>query len=672
MTRGMFVTVLGRMAGVNPGNYAGPSTFTDVSENAYYAPYVAWAAKYGVTVGMGDGKFSPDAYINRQQMAAFFVRYFETFGVDYETGANITSNPADLDSVSSWARDAVLKLWRTGLLVGNGENFDPTGSATRAQTATICYRTDEAVATWYSEPGVPSTRVRIDPATGLPYDADAQPGEQPSASPGPGHISGGGGSVSGNSYSVGFYDGSRLIKRFSVKRNEPLGQVPTVAESSKANYILEGYYTDSNFTTPFYAEDPVTGNMNVYAKYESMGDAEALTLDSFARMDQQPDVSFRFKALDRTADTTVTGATTLYAKWTAKIVTVTFNTNGGVNLGAGEAEKAVMYGDTYGVLPTPERSGYGFRGWWSAADGGTQVTTDTTVTATEDHALYAHWVELKTIPETVFTFGVQETAAYDKNSHTAAYTFTPESGESYTEDSFTVTYTRVSDEFIGENKDAGAAPTMAGTYNVTITRAADDTYAKFDQTYTGVLVIERATRTVTTISADELSIYDSNIGMTYGKVSLSYNGGQALDLDESSEALKCGYQATSSLGTYKYTAEDGLIYDLAPGTDSSKCFKGTFGGDGHTISGLYSTTYGLFQAIGSGAVIQNVTLDDCYIGYKGGLIRTGIGGTTLKNCISNATINNSGASSSDRIVYTVLANFTDEGNTARPLPEKVS
>lgn len=643
-----------------------------------------------------------------------------------------------------------------------------------------------------------------------------------------------------------------------------------MAESSKANYILEGYYTDSNFTTPFYAEDPVTGNMNVYAKYESMGDAEALTLDSFARMDQQPDVSFRFKALDRTADTpeaaktavtlavkdgsdpveitvsvsgvytvsapagsmatitfdakggsaveskslpiggilgslptptrtgytfdgwftddgtfanqvdantTVTGATTLYAKWTAKIVTVTFNTNGGVNLGAGEAEKAVMYGDTYGVLPTPERSGYGFRGWWTAVDGGTQVTTDTTVTATEDHALYAHWVELKTIPETVFTFGVQETATYDKNSHTAAYTFTPESGESYTENSFTITYTRVSDEFSGENKDAGAAPTMAGTYNVTITRAADDTYAKFDQTYTGVLVIERATRTVTTISADELSIYDSNIGMTYGKVSLSYNGGQALDLDESSEALKCGYQATSSLGTYKYTAEDGLIYDLAPGTictiqkllisgdlnyedseitvdgakqfttnaaptntvedqfgsmdtycasdffdwnaseitlsapgdlaalaymvnqgntfegqtirlsksvdcssflwtpigtDSSKCFKGTFDGDGHTISGLYSTTYGLFQAIGSGAVIQNVTLDDCYIGYKGGLIRTGIGGTTLKNCISNATINNSGASSSDRIVYTVLANFTDEGNTARPLPEKVS
>ena len=48
MTRGMFVTVLGRMAGVNPEDYAGPSSFADVAETAYYAPYVAWAAKYGI------------------------------------------------------------------------------------------------------------------------------------------------------------------------------------------------------------------------------------------------------------------------------------------------------------------------------------------------------------------------------------------------------------------------------------------------------------------------------------------------------------------------------------------------------------------------------------------------------------------------------------------------
>jgi len=54
MTRGMFVTVLGRMAGIAPGKYAGVSQFTDVAEDAYYAPYVNWAWQYGITGGTGN------------------------------------------------------------------------------------------------------------------------------------------------------------------------------------------------------------------------------------------------------------------------------------------------------------------------------------------------------------------------------------------------------------------------------------------------------------------------------------------------------------------------------------------------------------------------------------------------------------------------------------------
>lgn len=77
MTRGMFVTVLGRMAGIDPAKYGGDTGFTDVPEGMYYAPYVKWAAQYGITGGTGDGRFSPDALITRQQMAALFVRYFE-------------------------------------------------------------------------------------------------------------------------------------------------------------------------------------------------------------------------------------------------------------------------------------------------------------------------------------------------------------------------------------------------------------------------------------------------------------------------------------------------------------------------------------------------------------------------------------------------------------------
>ena len=51
MTRGMFVTVLGRMAGVDPDDYSGKTDFSDVPAKAYYAPYVQWAAQYNITAG---------------------------------------------------------------------------------------------------------------------------------------------------------------------------------------------------------------------------------------------------------------------------------------------------------------------------------------------------------------------------------------------------------------------------------------------------------------------------------------------------------------------------------------------------------------------------------------------------------------------------------------------
>ena len=82
MTRGMFVTVLGRMAGVNPDYYGGNTVFTDVPADAYYAPYVAWASMYGITDGTGEGVFSPNALVDRQQLATFIMRYLEAFGVE--------------------------------------------------------------------------------------------------------------------------------------------------------------------------------------------------------------------------------------------------------------------------------------------------------------------------------------------------------------------------------------------------------------------------------------------------------------------------------------------------------------------------------------------------------------------------------------------------------------
>lgn len=79
---------------------------------------------------------------------------------------------------------------------------------------------------------------------------------------------------------------------------------------------------------------------------------------------------------------------TIYSRWTTNKYTVSFNVTGG----NGEFDNIVVeYGTTYGTLPVPTRTGYTFDGWWTARDGGSQVTADTTVSITSSQTLYAHW-----------------------------------------------------------------------------------------------------------------------------------------------------------------------------------------------------------------------------------------------------------------------------------------
>lgn len=85
---------------------------------------------------------------------------------------------------------------------------------------------------------------------------------------------------------------------------------------------------------------------------------------------------------------TVPGAITLYAGWTPAQYTVTFDANEGT---VETASKSVTYTEVYGELPTPTRVGYAFAGWFTEADGGEQVTAETSFNRTENQTLYAHW-----------------------------------------------------------------------------------------------------------------------------------------------------------------------------------------------------------------------------------------------------------------------------------------
>ena len=139
ITRGMFVTVLGRKAGVIDG--AAVTEYADVAGDEYYAAHIKWATENGIVNGYGDGAFGPNDIITREQMATIILRY-NTFLGRGPAGAWAVELPfADVAEISEYAVDGVMYCYKDGIMTGKNDNmFDPQGKATRAEVATVLER----------------------------------------------------------------------------------------------------------------------------------------------------------------------------------------------------------------------------------------------------------------------------------------------------------------------------------------------------------------------------------------------------------------------------------------------------------------------------------------------------------------------------------------------------
>ena len=130
-TRAQIVTFLWRAAGSPEPKTA--SSFTDVPANAYYAKAVAWAVENGVTNGMTETTFAPDATCTRGQSVTFLYRALKGT-------ASGSTNFTDVKSDAFYA-DAV--NWAVASDVTNGTSnttFSPNADCTRAEIVTFLYR----------------------------------------------------------------------------------------------------------------------------------------------------------------------------------------------------------------------------------------------------------------------------------------------------------------------------------------------------------------------------------------------------------------------------------------------------------------------------------------------------------------------------------------------------
>lgn len=115
------------------------ASFTDLESGKWYNVYIASAEKYGITQGIGGGKFGIGQKITREQMAAMAYRAIKAVGKDLavQTEEMVFS---DFDLIASYAIEPVQVMQKAGIFSGKGNNrFAPKDLATRAEAAKIVY-----------------------------------------------------------------------------------------------------------------------------------------------------------------------------------------------------------------------------------------------------------------------------------------------------------------------------------------------------------------------------------------------------------------------------------------------------------------------------------------------------------------------------------------------------
>ena len=137
-TRAQAVTFLWRAAG-SPEPKSVLLPFADVPAGSYYAKAVAWAVENGITKGVSGTLFAPNATCTRAQIVTFLWRA-------QQSPASGGANPFVDVRADAYYYDAVLWAAKEGVTSGTGSvTFSPDVTCTRGQIVTLIYRSRESI-----------------------------------------------------------------------------------------------------------------------------------------------------------------------------------------------------------------------------------------------------------------------------------------------------------------------------------------------------------------------------------------------------------------------------------------------------------------------------------------------------------------------------------------------
>lgn len=207
----------------------------------------------------------------------------------------------------------------------------------------------------------------------------------------------------------------------------------SLTNSINSSTIFKNEYTDvyakwkaNNYKVTFNANGGSVGTSNITVTYDSAyGTLPNPTRSGYTFKGWYTDVA-EGTLISNTTIVSTAKDHTLYARWTPNIYALTYNNNGGT----GCTNKQVTYNSDYGTLCTPTRTGYYFLGWYTAASGGTQISSSTVFKNAFNTTIYAHW-EYVSVPIVTYNSG-SNTCSW-KNNYNITLTSTPETGIAYYE-----------------------------------------------------------------------------------------------------------------------------------------------------------------------------------------------------------------------------------------------
>ncbi len=146
---------------------------------------------------------------------------------------------------------------------------------------------------------------------------------------------------------------------------------------------------------------------------------------------------------------------------------IKFDANGGV---CSTSSKNVSYGSTYGTLPTPNKSGYSFIGWYTKPSGGVKISASDTVSITGETTFYAHWTKNAEAKAVVKDIKIEHNATVNyKSTYMLSPEITADDGAMYT-----VEYSSSNTNIATVDKDGKIYGAKKG--NATITCTVTDSY----------------------------------------------------------------------------------------------------------------------------------------------------------------------------------------------------